>query len=146
AALALSCATSLAACSPAAPTAAEILLFTGEGTSPGDVAAIKAVMKARGLNFATANSRQINEMSTADLKAYRLLIMPGGNFVTMGQGLSPGAPATIRQSVNDGLNYLGLCAGAFLAGDSPPNRLYTGINLTEGVRFAFYAIEAKGVR
>jgi glutamine amidotransferase-like uncharacterized protein len=40
------------------------------------------------------------------------------------------------------LNYLGICAGAFFAGDSP----YNGLNLTSGVRFTFYAIEGQGVR
>ncbi|HEV7693539.1 MAG TPA: hypothetical protein VGO52_22080 [Hyphomonadaceae bacterium] len=139
----------LAACSPApgpAPKPASILLFNGAGVSPGDVAAIEAVLKARGLDYATANSRQLDAMSAADLKAYRLLIMSGGNFVKMGQGLVPGTSATIRQSVNGGLNYLGVCAGAFLAGDSPPNRLYNGFNITGGVRFPFYALSAQGVR
>jgi len=139
----------IAACSPAptaAPKPAGILLFNGAGASPGDVAAIEAVLKARGLDYATANSRQLDAMSADDLKAYRLLIMPGGNFVKMGQGLEPGTSATIRQSVNSGLNYLGVCAGAFLAGASPPNGLYNGFNLTGGARFSFYAISAQGVR
>jgi glutamine amidotransferase-like uncharacterized protein len=139
----------IAACSPAppaSPRAASILLFNGAGASPGDVAAIEAILKARGLDYATANSRQLDAMNAADLKAYRLLIMPGGNFVKMGQGLVPATSATIRQSVNGGLNYLGVCAGAFLAGASPPNGLYNGFNLTGGARFSFYAISAQGVR
>ena len=64
----------LVACSPTPPKAASILLFDGSGTSPGDVAAIEAVMKAGGYDYATANSRQLDAMSAADLKAYRLLI------------------------------------------------------------------------
>jgi glutamine amidotransferase-like uncharacterized protein len=40
------------------------------------------------------------------------------------------------------LNYLGVCAGAFFAGDSP----YNGLNLTAGVRFRFYSLEDRGVR
>jgi len=44
--------------------------------------------------------------------------------------------------VHGGLNYLGICAGAFFAGNSP----YNGLNLTSGVRFPFYAAEARGVR
>jgi glutamine amidotransferase-like uncharacterized protein len=40
------------------------------------------------------------------------------------------------------LNYLGICAGAFFAGNSP----YNGLNLTSGVRFPFYGIEDRGVR
>jgi glutamine amidotransferase-like uncharacterized protein len=41
-----------------------------------------------------------------------------------------------------GMNYLGICAGAFFAGNSPYNRL----NLTSGARFGFYAAEARGIR
>ena len=62
----------------------------------------------------------------------------------MGQSLTPGATANIRKSVQDGLNYLGICAGGFLAGHyNPP---YNGLNLTSGVRFGFYAAEARGIR
>jgi len=40
------------------------------------------------------------------------------------------------------VNYLGICAGAFLAGDSAPN----GLNVASGVRFRFYAAEERGIR
>ena len=40
------------------------------------------------------------------------------------------------------MNYLGICAGAFFAGSSP----YKGLNLTEGVRFKFYALENRNIR
>jgi glutamine amidotransferase-like uncharacterized protein len=44
--------------------------------------------------------------------------------------------------VRNGLNYLGICAGAFFAGDSP----YNGLNLTSGLRFHFYSAENQGIR
>jgi len=135
----------LGSCSPAPPKSASVLLFDGAGASPGDVAAIEAVLAASGIGYATANSRQLDAMGEADLKTYRLLIVPGGNFVRMGQGLAPATPVKIRRSVSGGLNYLGVCAGAFLAGDSPINRLYNGINLTGGVRFPFYSAENRGL-
>jgi len=37
---------------------------------------------------------------------------------------------------------LGICAGAFYAGDSP----YNGLNLTAGTRFRFYSAERRGIR
>ena len=46
------------------------------------------------------------------------------------------------RAVQNGLNYLGVCAGAFFAGNSPTN----GLNLTSGVRFGFYAAEDRGIR
>ena len=83
----------------------------------------------------------MNSSGVADLRRYRLLIVPGGNFEDMENNLAPATSATIRTAVNDGLNYLGVCAGAFIAGDSP----YNGINLT-GVRFRFYSVSSQGVR
>jgi hypothetical protein len=44
--------------------------------------------------------------------------------------------------VQHGVNYLGICGGAFFAGRSP----YNGLNLTNGVQFGFYSAEARGVR
>jgi glutamine amidotransferase-like uncharacterized protein len=70
-----------------------------------------------------------------------LLIVPGGNFEEMGKNLAAETPQRVRNAVNGGVNYLGICAGAFIAGDSP----YNGFNLT-GKRFGFFADSAKGVR
>ena len=68
--------------------------------------------------------------------------VPGGNFEQMGNGLSGSATTKLRHAIGGGVNYLGICAGAFFAGDSP----YNGLNLTGGVRFSFYALENRGVR
>jgi len=121
---------------------APILLFDGSGTSSGDVAAIERIMRGEHLDYSTVDSSRMNRMSEAQIRKHRLLIIPGGNFVTIGNGLSPGAAANIRGAVRNGLNYLGICAGAFFAGNSP----YNGLNLTSGTRFGFYSAEARGIR
>lgn len=130
----------LAAC--ARRPAPAILLFAGNGTSPNDVAAIETILDDNDFDYATATSQQLNAMSESELAAYRLLIVPGGNFEEIGNGLTPAATARIRGAVRGGVSYLGICAGAFFAGNSP----YNGLNLTAGVRFPFYALEAQGVR
>jgi glutamine amidotransferase-like uncharacterized protein len=121
---------------------ATVLLFNGSGTSPGDAAALESILREQQIPYATVDSRQLGGMSATQLESYRLLIVPGGNFVRMGNGLSPTATANIRSAVGAGLNYLGICAGAFIAGSSP----YNGLNLTSGVRFGFYSAESLGVR
>ena len=121
---------------------AQILLFNGAGVSPGSAAAIATILRNCALRFASAGSRALNEMNEPRLRAHKLLIIPGGNFELLGNALSPSAAARIRRSVLGGLNYLGICAGAFFAGASP----YNGANLTDGVRFNFYSLEASGVR
>jgi len=133
-------ATALAACHSHNPDA--ILLFNGTGTSPGDVAAIESVLRASHVTWSTAGSRQLNAMSESQLRQHRLLIVPGGNFIQLGNGLTPHTAAGIRNAIRNGVNYLGICAGAFFAGNSPRN----GLNLTSGVRFGFYSLEARGVR
>lgn len=124
------------------PGNAPILLFNGTGTSPGDVAALEEILSSERLHYATVNSWQLNGMSQTRLREYRLLIVPGGNFVRIGNGLTANATDNTRKAVHDGLNYLGICAGAFFAGNSP----YNGLNLTSGARFGFYAAEARGIR
>ena len=133
----------MAGCSPRGPgDGATILLFNGAGTSPNDVAAVETILKGRQLGYATVNSRQLNGMGEAQLRAYRLLIVPGGNFLAMGDGLTADTTAKVGHAVQGGLNYLGICAGGFLAGDAS----YRSLKLTPGVRFGFYAEEKRGVR
>ncbi len=116
---------------------ARILLFTGTETSPGDVAALETILKTTHLTWATASSAELNGMAEDELRRYHLLIFPGGNFVTIGNSLSLSTIATIRNRVQNGLNYLGICVGAFLAGSFP--QPYKSLNLTSGVQFGFYA-------
>lgn len=133
----------LTACSPSesndAPT--PVLLFRGSGSSPGSVKAIEAVLKARHLEYATVDSRGLRRMSASQLMAHQLLIVPGGNYITMGNSLTPDTSTHVREAVQGGLNYLGICAGGLLAGNAPAN----GFNLTTGIRFDFYAAVNHGV-
>ena len=133
----------LASCAPSASSSVPpVLLFSGTGTSANEVAAIEAILKHRHLQYSTANSRQLNGMNASQLMAYRLMIVPGGNFIDIGGSLAPSTTANIHRAVQGGLNYLGICAGAFLAGHAS----YNSVNLTSGVRFGFYAAERRGIR
>jgi glutamine amidotransferase-like uncharacterized protein len=127
--------------SPASNSVPSILLFNGTGTSPNDVAAVETILKDCHLDYFTVNSRRLNGMSESQLMAYRLLIFPGGNYITMGDSLTPSTTANIRNAVQGGLNYLGICAGGLLAGNASSN----SFNLTSGVRFGFYAEVNRGI-
>src|SRR6266446_1314235 len=126
---------------PVSNTVPPILLFNGNGTSANDVAAVETILKDCHLDYFTVNSQQLNGMSESQLMSYRLLIVPGGNYITMGDSLSPSTTANIHNAVQGGLNYLGICAGGLLAGKASCNSL----NLTSGVRFAFYAEVNRGI-
>jgi glutamine amidotransferase-like uncharacterized protein len=129
-------------CGPAASDRdpSPILLFNGKGTSVNDVAAVEKILKNKDLKYSTVNSRQLNRMSESQLRGYSLMIVPGGNYLIMGNSLTTNTTSKIHNAVQGGLNYLGICAGALLAGDAPCNSL----NLT-GVRFKFYAVVNRGV-
>lgn len=132
----------LTGCSRIEPVpAAPILLYAGTGSSPNDVAEIAKILTARDFEYATANSKQLNGMSESQLRAYRLIIVPGGNYITMGNNLTPETTQRIQEAVQQGVNYLGICAGGLLAGKAQCNSL----DLTSGVKFGFYAVVNRGV-
>jgi glutamine amidotransferase-like uncharacterized protein len=127
---------------PPIPAAEPVLLYNGTGTSSSDVSAIKAVLATQGIGYATANSSELNGLSQAQLGGYKLIIVPGGNSITIGQSLTTQTTSAIRGAVAQyGTHYLGICAGAFFGGSS----IYNGVNLTGGVSFDFYADEFKGI-
>jgi glutamine amidotransferase-like uncharacterized protein len=119
-----------------------VLLFNGTGTSPNDVAAIETLLEESRISYSTASSAQLDEMSAARLRTYRLVIVPGGDFSRFGTGLEKKTPAKLRDAVQSGVSYLGICGGAFFAGRTP----YNSLNLTSGVQFGFYSAEGRGVR
>jgi len=121
-------------------SSAPILLFVGSGTSSSDVSAMETILNTNKLKYATATSSQIEGMSESQLKAYKLLLIPGGNSISIGQGLSSNATSNIRNAVQSGLNYLGVCAGGFFGGYS----VYNGLNLTSGVWFNLYSNNNRG--
>ncbi len=117
-------------------SAGPVILFTGTGTSSNDVAAIEALLTDNHLGYSTVNSAQLNGMTAAQMSKYHLLIIPGGDFVAMGNSLTESTTKHVRDAVNGGLSYLGICAGGFLAGSFPAP--YKGFNLSSGVKFGFF--------
>jgi glutamine amidotransferase-like uncharacterized protein len=140
-------ATAFMVCTPQRVSSREIvsvLLFAGSGTSRNDVAAIEAILRSSGIIYSVVNSAELNEMPESRMSRYHLLIVPGGNFVDMGNSLSMRTAAKVRNAVKGGLNYLGLCAGGFLAGSFPAG--YNSFDLSSGVKFNFYSAETNGTR
>jgi glutamine amidotransferase-like uncharacterized protein len=118
-----------------------VLLFNGTGTSASDVLAVEAVLATLSLNYETADTSQLEAKSESELAGYKLLIVPGGNSITIGDNLSKTATTNIHDAVvDDGLHYLGICAGAYFGGYSE----YNGLNLTSGVWFNVYTNDGDG--
>ncbi len=123
-------------------SAATVLIYDGPGTSSGDVAAVESLVTSMGLSYQTANNSQLNAISEAQLLAYRLFLMPGGNAISISSYLSRTATANLHNAIASGLNYLGFCAGGFFAGSSA---YYNYTNLTNGVWFNVYPNYGRGI-
>lgn len=121
---------------------APILLFNGAGTSHNDVEAIEDILSSAHMNFILVNSFQLNGLDTSQLMKYKLIIVPGGNFIEIGKNLTKETANNIQKVVHQGVNYLGICAGAFLAGNTGNN----SFNITGDVQFKFFSAEDKGIR
>ena len=126
---------------PAIAASKPVLLFDGTGTS-SDVSAVEGVLGNLNIGYNTVDSSQIEALSEQQLAGYKLIIVPGGNSITIGQNLSAAVASNIRGAVQQyGTHYLGICAGAFFGASS----VYNGVDLTGGVSFDFYADENKGI-
>lgn len=121
---------------------APVMLFNGTGTSPNDIEAIKNILTSNHMDFTLVNSGQLNELDTNQLRKYQLIIIPGGNFIDIGKNLTKETTNNIQMAVHQGLNYLGICAGGFLAGNTKNN----SFNIAKDVQFKFYSAEDKGIR
>src|SRR5215831_14745058 len=86
----------------AAADPASILLFNGTGASPGDGAALEKILSNEHLNYSAVDSSRLNGMSESQIREYRLLIVPGGNFEDLGNSLTSSAAANIRNAIQNG--------------------------------------------
>jgi hypothetical protein len=119
-----------------------ILIYNGSGTSSTDVTAVESVVSSMGLSYHTANSSQLNAMTSSQLLAYKLFLMPGGNAITISGYLTKNATTAVHDAVHAGLNYLGICAGGFFAGSSAYHNFS---NLTSGRWFNVWSNYGKGI-
>lgn len=101
----------------------DALIFNGTGTSPSDTQSLINIMTSHGLSYRVATSSTLEAMSSDSFRNYRLLVWPGGDSNVMTKGLSATTRGKIRNAVLvNGLNYVGFCAGAWMAVGPPPWR------------------------
>ena len=100
----------------------DILLFSGSSIWKLEAASIRQILYAHGATYRTVGDDELNAMEQADFKKYKALVIPGGDAEVVTSKLYNETRRKIRLAVNDdGLNYLGFCAGAWLAiAPNPP--------------------------
>lgn len=102
--------------------AESICFYNGEGTGPLSSQSLLESLKQEleGSFYELKNSDQMIDCIHKENDNSRLrIIIPGGNTVIIARSLA-NSLVEIRQAVNDGASYLGVCAGAMLAS----SRLY----------------------
>ena len=94
----------------------DVLIYSGPGSWRAEVEALKVILFTHGASYETLTPEQINNLSLQDLTKYRAILFAGGDAPTVRRVLSTETHARIRDAVQKkGLNYLGFCAGAWLA-------------------------------
>jgi hypothetical protein len=125
----------------------QVLLFRGVGVAQDEADQVELLLSAAGISWVSADSSgtngslNLNIMTQAQLAAYGLIIVPGGNSIIIGDNLSSTTIANVRNAVRNGVNYLGICAGMFFAdGDSDAQHggPFNNLNLTGGGYTDFY--------
>lgn len=96
---------------PAGGRPNRVLMFAGGGTWSAEVADTEANLRAMGIQY-----DKVATLSGVDYSKYGAVFFPGGNAGPQWNAISGSEASRLKQAISGGLNYLGNCAGAFLAG------------------------------
>lgn len=94
----------------------DALIFNGAGASDLDALSIKFILESHGLKTDMVDSQELNQMSVDEIANYGMIVVPGGYGGQMSRSLDPNTRERVRLAViGRGVNYIGFCAGAFVA-------------------------------
>jgi len=113
----------------------KVLIFDGDGSMEESVAGVKACLdESNSMNFTSGvyfDYATASEINSKTLSGYDILIMPGGNSANYVEGSSIDEDA-IKQFLNKGNGFIGICAGAYAASNSVDGS-YSGWGLASHV-------------
>lgn len=94
----------------------DVLIYSGPGSWKEEIKSLKEILYQNGATYEDLKPNQFNEMSIEDFLKYKVILFAGGDAPTVRNALKPETRARIREAVQKyGMNYLGFCAGAWLA-------------------------------
>jgi len=88
-------------------------IYVGRGTSALSIKGARAMLEERGVEVILVTAKELPK--TLQEPNCRLLVMPGGRDRPYQASLGDEGARRIRQFVEQGGSYLGLCAGAYFA-------------------------------
>ena len=97
-------------------TVADFLIYNGYGIDTTGTDALVEIIQSKGLTQRVVTEEEFNPMTADEFAQYGTFIWPGGYNSEIDEELSPSARRELRKAViQKGLNFVGICAGAFLA-------------------------------
>lgn len=98
-----------------------VLLYNGEGASSDDVNALADLLEGHDTAYELIDEDELNEMTDTDLIKFGTIVWPGGLAGKGTKALSDATRIAVRKAVVEyGVSYVGFCAGAFMAMNTPP--------------------------
>lgn len=94
----------------------DALIYEGTGTWKSEVDSLKATLYAHQATYQTIDEGGLDSISLAELAHFKLIIFSGGDAPTIVRNMREETHEKLRIAVQEeGLNYLGFCAGAWMA-------------------------------
>lgn len=98
---------------PAPTRPLKIAIFEGPGSGEKGIKNVSE--RARQLPGATVTALTPEEVGTRDLKEFDVIVFSGGSGSAQSKAIGEAGRKNVRQFVEQGGGYLGICAGAYLA-------------------------------
>jgi len=111
----------------------EVLIYGGISAWVQEINSIKSILSSHNITYVEYNDDQMNELTVENLKKFSLVVFAGGDSDLISDNLDPDTKVRLRNAVReDGLNYLGLCAGAWLVMEPNERDDLYGFQFIEG--------------
>jgi glutamine amidotransferase-like uncharacterized protein len=91
-----------------------VALYSDRGVWPQSVTAAERMFQWMGYDVARVDAEAVKDGA---LKSFRLLCVPGGNMYNYAQDLTATGVEKIKDFVRQGGGYVGICGGAYFAGE-----------------------------
>jgi glutamine amidotransferase-like uncharacterized protein len=126
-----------AAPQPSPEKIARVAIYSDRGVWPPSVTAAERMFLWMGYDVTRVSAPQVRHGALAEV---RLLCVPGGNMFDYAEDLTAEGAEKIRTFVERGGGYVGICGGAYLAGE----RVYWHGNRLPMTSLGLFSGEARG--
>lgn len=94
----------------------DFLVYEGPGSWKSETRSLKEILYKNGATYLAVGADQLNEFTAERFAGFKAILFAGGNSISVSESISREVGEMIRLAVREGgMNYLGFCAGAWLA-------------------------------